>query len=136
MGDLSPVDWESATPALQRFVASLIADVASLKARVAELEEKLRTNSSNSSMPPSKDDPSTAGARREQSKGKSKRQRGAQRGHEGKGRTLLSVEQVDRVEQLRPPSACPCGGVICTEEARPVRHQVWELPVMRQGNRI
>ena len=73
-------------------IEELKAENAALKARVAELEEKLRTSSSNSSKPPSSDPP---WAKQKPKRKKGKRKRGGQKGHEGKARELLPPEEVD-----------------------------------------
>ena len=59
-------------------------------ARIAELEEKLRQNSSNSSKPPSSDGPGHKPAR--PAKKKSGRKPGGQPGHAKRERTLLPAE--------------------------------------------
>jgi transposase len=100
---------------------------AKLRALIAELEEKLNTNSSNSSKPPSSDGPSSKGKKRK-NKPKKKRKRGAQRGHEGKSRDLLPVEQVDELVDCKPEGRCECGGRLQVDEENPLRHQVLELP--------
>src|SRR4051794_39078368 len=81
------------------------------------------------SAPPSSDAP--GGARGRRSKGASGRSRGAQPGHEGKGRELLPTMAVDEV--IEPwPERCGCGQVFCEAERvavrAPARHQVEELP--------
>lgn len=90
--------------------------------RIAELEEKLNTNSKNSSKPPSSD----------RNKPKSKRtgngrKAGGQPGHEGKARALLPVEEINEVRECRPVEHCECGSrVRIVGLAR--RHQVVEVP--------
>ncbi len=60
--------------------------VAQQDERIAELERRLGRDSRNSSQPPSADPPSAPPRR---AKDPSGRARGAQAGHEGKGRDLL-----------------------------------------------
>ncbi len=97
--------------------------------RIAQLERRLNRSSRNSSQPPSADGPS-APAR---SKDSSRRPRGAQPGHEGKGRGLLPAWAVDEVIE-HWPERCSCGHVFAATEyvavGEPVRHQVEELPVI------
>jgi transposase len=112
--------------ALWHEVVALREENATLHSRIAELEEKLNTNSSNSSMPPSTDRPSTG--KRKDKKKKGKRKRGGQPGHEGKTRTLLPKEDVDKFEDCLPDKHCECGGHIELEQENPERHQVLELP--------
>jgi transposase len=98
-----------------------------LEARVERLERELKKSSRNSSRPPSSDPPS-APAR---SKDPSGRERGAQEGHEGRGRPLLPAWAVDQVIQ-HWPERCGCGHVFAVDERDPVdeprRHQIEELP--------
>ncbi len=90
--------------------------------RIDVLEEKLRTNSRNSSKPPSADL-----HRPPASKPAKDRKRGAQPGHPGKARTLLSPDQITQAHDC-PPGPCPaCGGAMRITGLR-ARHQVIDLP--------
>lgn len=95
-----------------------------LSRRVDFLEEKLRTNSRNSSQPPSSDS-----HRPPAPKSPTGKKRGAQPGHPGKARTLLPSDQVTHVENCLPGPCPACGGAvkICGLRAR---HQVVDLPPM------
>jgi transposase len=101
-----------------------------LEARVEKLERQLAKSSRNSSLPPSSDPPGKTPRR---SKDRSGRKRGAQPGHEGRGRDLLPACAVDEVIEHWPES-CGCGHVFSVHERRPVgepaRHQVEELPAI------
>ena len=98
-----------------------------LEARVERLERELSKSSRNSSRPPSSDAPS----RPRRGKDPSGRERGAQDGHEGHGRSLLPAWAVDEVVE-HWPERCRCGHVFGAEEraalGEPARHQVEELP--------
>jgi transposase len=98
-----------------------------LLARVAELEEKLRTDSSNSSKPPSSDPPGTE-KKRKRNRAKRKRRRGGQPGHTGKTRELLPPEEVDRFVKCIPDGRCDCGGRVRTDTEVSERQQKFELP--------
>ena len=87
--------------ALER-IASLEAEVASLKAKVAE-------NSHNSSRPPSSDGPGAA-PRTQPPTG---RKPGGQPGHKGSKRDLLPVEVVDQVVPVKPTH---CPGMLAAAE--------------------
>lgn len=63
-----------------------------LQVEIRELKEKAGTNSSNSSLPPSKDPPS-APSRETKPTGQ---KQGAQKGHPGAGRKLFPFERIDR----------------------------------------
>ncbi len=77
------------------------AEIKTLKIKVKELEEKLNTNSSNSSKAPSQDP-----FRPYKPKKPTGRRQGAQKGHSGHSRGLFPVEQVQVLHDLRP-SVCP-----------------------------
>ena len=107
--------------------AELREQLTALSARLAQLEERARLNSTNSNQPPSSDGP---GVQRPQ-KPPSGRKQGAQPGHPGKSRQMLPPERVDEVVERHPQrcEACkePLGG---DAEAYRV-HQVTELPSLR-----
>lgn len=117
---------------LQEENAALQEENTQLRARVAELEEKLRTTSSNSSKPPSSDPP---GAKQKKAKrrGKRKRRRGGQPGHEGKTRELLPPEEVDHVVQCLPSGRCDCRGRgrVKVDTKHPERQQKMEFPEVK-----
>src|SRR5271157_2482981 len=83
------------------------AEIAALKARLAELERKLGLNSSNSSKPPSSDglkkEPRVRSLRE-----KSGKKSGGQQGH--KGETLRQSEAPDAVIDHYPERCSKCGG--------------------------
>ena len=116
--------------AMDRRVQQLESHVARQDERIAKLERRLNRSSKNSSQPPSADGPSAPPRRGRDS---SDRPRGAQPGHEGKGRPLLPAWAVDEVIEDWPERCC-CGHVFVEEErvavGEPVRHQVEELPVI------
>jgi len=95
-----------------------------LEKRVNDLEDKLNTNSSNSSKPPSQDP-----FRASKNKTPTGRPKGGQKGHKGHKRSLIPIEQVSRVFDLRP-SCCPgCqGDQFDSEIINTEIRQVLELP--------
>jgi transposase len=99
---------------------------------VLRLERELKKSSRNSSRPPSSDPPSALA----RSKDRSGRKRGAQDGHEGHGRPFLPAWAVDEIIEYWP-ERCPCGHIFGEQErvavGEPARHQVEELPPIRQG---
>jgi transposase len=110
-----------------------LAEVTALRERVEEHERLLNRDSTNSSLPPSRDPPMTRQQRRalarERAK-KSLRKQGGQPGHEGKSREMAGAERVDgRFEHL--PQQCACGHRFDGGERRvgdPVCRQKWDLP--------
>ncbi len=99
--------------------------IKTLNEKVAKLEARLNTNSSNSSKPPSTDPPwKTPKIRLNGVKGK----KGAQQGHTGVAREMVSIEEVDDIVECKPVETCACGGAIELEESPCERKQVFELP--------
>jgi len=104
------------------------AQLAAVAERVEELEQRLKRDSRNSSLPPSHDPPWLG--KRGRSRGTGRKQ-GGQPGHPGSGRSLFPVERVTEVIEHWPQS-CACGHDFGEEEREsagaPARHQVAELP--------
>ena len=131
--------------AARKRIAELEAEVRALRKLVAELQEKLKQNSANSSQPPSSDKPwnkperKTAGADKpEASKGGKasdgkRRKRGGQPGHSGAQRELVPADQVDSTENYFPDSCDNCGVDLPQREGdvEPRRHQVAKLPEIK-----
>jgi hypothetical protein len=112
-----------------------------LEQRVRRLEEQARSDSRNSSQPPSCDSPKTRQERRAEARAKAKellrakrarRKAGGQPGHSGSGRKLKASDQVDEIVDHYPQACCGCGHRFTQDERRPARrfgrHQVAELP--------
>ena len=107
-------------------------ECAKLSQPLENAEEKLQTNSGNSSKPPSTDTYKKKQERRyPKSRNKSTKKQGAQLGHKGNGRKLMPTEAVDDVVVCLPPSHCQCGGSIKAEPTKKKTHQVHELPVVK-----
>src|SRR5271167_518158 len=102
------------------------AEIAALKARIAELERRLGLNSSNSGKPPSSDGlkkPARVSSLRERSGKKP----GGQKGH--KGETLRQVTDPNEVVNYYPPACSMCGAGLDPKTS--VGHsarQVFDLP--------
>lgn len=109
--------------------------VRDLELRVAELERRMRMDSGNSSVPPSKDDIAARARRkalrasqRERSKD---RRPGGQPGHAGSG--LEPAPDPDRTERADPPAECrSCGaGLAGAGPAGWGWGEVWDIPPVR-----
>ena len=134
---ISPTDWALTPPSVRLLIQSLLTHdqavdirLAHLQTRISELEAQLATHSGNSSKPPSSDPPS---APPKPSTSKTKRKRGAQKGHLGTHRPLVPPEGVSEFV-LHRPSVCSCchTGLPLDLAADAIeRHQVWELPPIR-----
>ena len=100
--------------------------IETLNQRIARLEERLATNSRNSSTPPSADPDPHRPSTKTSPSGK---KRGAQPGHAGKARTLLPPDQITHAHDCRPDSCPACGGAVCITGLI-ARHQVIDVPLM------
>jgi transposase len=109
------------TPEAQAIIRMLLA-------KIQSLEERLDKSSRNSSIPPSTEHPH---AKPPRSKPPSKRRRGGQPGHRKQERPLLPTEQCHGKIALKPAACRRCGAQLLGEDARPLRHQVWELPEIK-----
>lgn len=99
---------------------------------IQKLNEKLKTNSKNSSLSPSKDKSSKnkSNIKRTEERKKNPKKRGGQPGHKKHERIMLPLNKVNHVVSCCPDSACACGGqVILNSEVR--KHQQYEFPVIR-----
>jgi len=92
---------------------------------LAALEERVTQTSRTSSRPPSSDPPSAPPRRTRHPSG---RPVGGQVGHEGHGRRLVPVEQVDHIVEIKPPACAQCGMPLTGDDLAPARHQVAEVP--------
>ena len=105
------------------------ARIAELERRVTELEARLGTNSSNSSLPPSANPPH---APKPAPKKKSKRRPGGQPGHPPHLRQLLPPERVKHVVPLVPTRCECCAAALPAQpspgDPEPTRFQAIELP--------
>lgn len=104
-----------------------------LNSKISDLEEKLNTNSSNSSISPSLDifkKKKTKKKYHGPGKNKSLKQ-GAQPGHKGKGRKLVPPGEVDSTVVCLPKSTCECGGHIKANIKKIKRLQQFELPQVK-----
>ncbi len=123
--EISPEDWHATPPAVRAFLQAQAERLRRVEERLAALEERLTQTSRTSSRPPSSDPPGAPPRRRRAPSG---RPPGGQVGHVGQGRTLLPVEQVDHIVEVKPEACVRCGAVLAGEDPDPGRHQVAELP--------
>ena len=114
--------------ALESRVFTLEAENSRLRETIAKLEERLGTDSHNSSKPPSSD-PATKPRHPTRGSG---RKPGGQPGHDGHHRALIPTEQCTRVEKVVPERCARCRGRNLVRMASPPsRHQVTDVPPVR-----
>ena len=113
-------DLRNTPPSVLSLLMYCIEQIAVLTRRVEELEAKLKANSSNSSKPPSSDNPLTR-----KSPSAKNGKAGAKPGHKGHRQALLSPTEVRTIMPERC-SACGCETFSDTEDY--YTHQVIELP--------
>ena len=99
-----------------------------LLAKIAELDARLNKTPQNSSLPPSTQHPH---AKPVPARAKSKKERGGQPGHPKHERPLLPTDECDEVHTTKPTECRRCGKKLTGCDAEPLRHQVWELPVIK-----
>ncbi len=105
--------------------AAVSAMAAAFERRIAELEERLNKNSTNSSKPPSSDPPSV---KRKPPAPPSGKNRGGQPGHRHHPRALVPPEQLRRVIDCKPQECRWCRHELHGDDPEPIRHQVAEVP--------
>lgn len=110
---------------LKTSIADMMAENQKLNLRVTELEARLNKNSSNSGKPPSSDGYKKPTNSRE----KTGKPTGGQRGHEGK--TLEKIENPDEVIEHRIPEVCGCGCNLDGVEGTKKTRQVFDIPKPR-----
>lgn len=104
-----------------------LAKIQQLESKIKDLEDKLNTNSSNSSKSPSQD-PFRKHKKNKQSPG---RKQGAQKGHQGHSRSLIPIEEVQIIHDLKPDVCPECqSNIFDPEIIRTDVRQVIELPEM------
>ena len=110
---------------LQVLLGAALERIRQLEQENAQLRERLRQNSTNSSKPPSSDAPGTARAKKK--KKRRRRRPGGQPGHPKHERELVPLESVQQVVELVPERCQQCQHRLKGKDAKPQRHQVVEL---------
>ncbi|WP_406700688.1 IS66 family transposase [Singulisphaera sp. Ch08] len=119
--------WNTVSPEAQ---TAILAVIASLEKRIADLEAQLNQNSTNSSKPPSSDPPAVKVKRRPPAP-PSGRRRGGQPGHKRHTRALVPPDQIRETFEIKPTECGGCGAPLVGQDPGPVRHQVDEVPPIR-----
>jgi transposase-like protein len=119
-----PNQEETITIPLREYEA-MKALIASLVAKVEELEARLKKTSKNSDKPPSSDGPRKGTVKN--SRVKTGKQSGGQPGH--KGATKGLHPQPDTIVNLVPQTDCVCGGTVMQTDAFTVRQRTDLAPL-------
>jgi transposase len=128
MSDAPPIPeplWATVPPEAQ---AAIRAVLTTLERRIADLEERVNKNSTNSSRPPSSDPPSV---KRRPSAAPSGKKRGGQPSRRHHPRALVPPEQLRQVIECKPEGCRRCGHELHGDDPEPIRHQVAEVPPVR-----
>jgi len=137
--EVPDADWASTPRSVQVLVLSLLKSQQHLLQRVEELAQQVAalqprkrrgdgSGTSGSSDAGDSKDRATPSPRRKKASGRAP---GGQPGHEGHGRPLLAVDQVDKEVPVKPTGCCHCGHTLGGDDPHPLRHQVAEIPLVR-----
>lgn len=135
---VSESDWEKTPSSVKALVESLVSRVEALENQFEELraenaqlraenellKEKLQRNSQNSSQPPSED--KAKGFKPKKSR--SRRPRGGQSGHAGKGPKLYPPEACEAINDYYPSHCHQCGEGLSGQDPSPYRVQKVDVP--------
>jgi transposase len=115
----------------QEYILALQTYLQTLQTQIAELTNQLNQNSQNSSRPPSSDPPFKRPPKK--TKEKSAKPKGGQVGHTRHSRELVPLEEVDEVIEIYPQTCEECHFPLRPSDqvGEPLRHQVWELPLVK-----
>lgn len=117
-------------PHLIEYVKILLQTIFDLRHRVQELENRLNLNSSNSSIPPSKDPLNKKVKKDRNSREKTGKLPGGQPGHPGK--TLLPKNEPDDVIDYKPEICSHCSSILSANNQELVEErQEVEIPVVQ-----
>ena len=121
--------WNTVPPdaqaALMTVFESLRCRIAELDQRVADLEARLKVNSTNSSKPPSSD---PIGLKRKPPAPPTGRKSGGQPGHARAQRPLVPPEKLRSSTDCRPATCRHCAHPLRGDDTEPLIHQVADLP--------
>jgi transposase len=121
-------DLESTPESIKLVLKILVEERKQTKQKLDELEERLKKNSKNSSLPPSKNG---FGIKTEiKSKGKKKPLK-LTVARQKVERKLYEMEECAAVHEEKPSNCRNCGNELTGEDANPQRHQIVDLPILK-----
>ncbi len=122
-----PAELLHALPeAVRAYLDALHATIDALQRRLADLDERLSRNSTNSSQPPSADPPAVKRAPPQAPSGK---KAGGQHGHAKSQRPL--TDRPDTIRECKPSHCRNCRQPLPGDDPQPLRYQVWDVPAVR-----
>jgi transposase len=120
------------SPEARAFFRDLIDDY---ERRIKELTSQIdqpKPTPENSSVPPSVQHPHGKGKpKKKKAKPTTAKKRGGQPGHAKVTRALIPTADCDHIEPLLPRQCRKCGQRLKGKDPEPLRHQVFELPVIK-----
>ena len=140
---ISDRDWQRTPSAVQGLVVSSLERIGQheqiveqLTARVASLEEELvrRKGRSRRGAQGGSSGSSASASSRSDASGRrrsSGRSPGGQPGHEGHGRSWVSVDEADELIPVKPSTCSGCGQPLAGDDPHPQRHQEVVIPPVR-----
>lgn len=123
--EVSEGDWLKTPESVKRVTERLLERITELESSNEILTENVNRTSQNSSQPPSLDPEKVE---HKKATPPSKRQQGAQKGHEGHHQKLYSVEDCQEILDHYPEHCCECGHELAGADTTPVRYQVIDIP--------
>ena len=128
-GQRTPIAVQQQVGWLWETVQALTNQVAQLQQHVAELEQRREGGGGGSPAPGAQErDPAGSAPGKRSRRRSSGKKPGGHPGHEGHGRSLLAVEQVDDMVAIKPSSCGHCGHALVGRDPHPQRHQVVDIP--------
>jgi transposase len=126
--DLTPEGVKNFVVHQKQRIEQLEKELEESQKRQENLEEKVNSNSNNSSIPPSTEIVKPEKKQKLKSK---KRKRGGQKGHIGNHRELYPESECKSVENHFPPICKCCGEKLSGTDNNPYRHQIVEIPPIK-----
>ena len=127
-GAISESDLRQRIVQLERIVEQQTSRIAELEQELARRKGRSRRGAQTSSSQSGASSSPRTDASRRRSSGRSP---GGQPGHEGHGRSWVSVEQVDERIPVKPSTCHGCGHLLTGDDPHPQRHQAVVIPPVR-----
>ena len=120
--------WDALPAEARGLIQAMQLQIVALQEQVRSLQERLDSNSRNSSRPPSAD---PIHLKRQPPRTPSGKKRGGQPGHKRSTRPLVPPDQLADTVTCKPAACSGCGEALDGSDPQPIRHQVAEVPPIR-----